>query len=171
MDLQKFCNAIQYSSLGQGLDGSPFWWPLIETTHLLAMVILVGSISAFDIRLLGWALRDLRVSSLAERILPATWSAFAVMILTGSLLFISEAETKYCFNNAMRNKLILMLLAGVNMSIFHFTIYRNVSHWDTDAKPPLWARVVGSLSVLLWAGVVIAGRWIGFASPTGALGI
>ena len=151
MDLQKFCNSIQYSNLGQSIDGSPLWWPIIESTHLVAMVILVGSISVFDARLLGWALKDLRVSSLAERILPATWGAFAVMILTGSLLFISEAETKYCFNNALRIKLVLMLLAGINMSVFHFTIYRNLSHWDTDEVPPLWARMVGSFSVLLWA--------------------
>lgn len=171
MDLQRFCSAIQYSDFGQSLGGSPFWWPFIESTHLVAMVVLVGSISAFDLRLLGWALQDLRVSSLAERILPATWAAFGVMILTGSLLFITEAETKYCFNNSMRIKLVLILLAGINMSVFHFTIYRSVSHWDTSEKPPLWARIVGSVSVLLWAGVVIAGRWIGFASPTGALGM
>ena len=162
MELSDFCNAVQFSSFGQAIDGSAFWWPFIETIHLIALVLLVGSISAFDVRLLGLAMRRVPVSQLAERLLPCTWYAFAVSILTGSLLFISEAQTKYCFNPAFRIKLLLILLAGINMSVFHFTIYRSVSKWDAAPVTPLWAKLVGSASVLLWAGVVIAGRWIGF---------
>ena len=83
-------------------------------------------------------------------------------LLTGSLLFISEAQSKYCFNSAFRIKLLLILLAGLNMSVFHFTIYRSGIKWDKAAATPLWAKLVGSFSTLLWLGVVIAGRWIGF---------
>ena len=86
------------------------------------------------------------------------------MIITGTLLFASDAVSKYCPNPAFHIKLILILLAGMNMSIFHFTVYRNVSRWDHVPSPPLWAKVVGTISVLLWAGVVVAGRWIGFAA-------
>jgi hypothetical protein len=153
------------SSLAQAVEGSVFWWPLIETAHLLALVLLVGSITTFDVRLLGLAMRRVPVSQLAERLLPCTWTAFGVSLITGTLLFASEAESKYCFNAAFRIKLLLILLAGLNMSVFHFTIYRTGLQWDEAAATPLWAKLVGSFSTLLWLGVVIAGRWIGFANP------
>ena len=127
------------------------------------MVTLVGSIGAFDLRLMGWALKRQRVSSLAERLLPSTWIAFGVMVLTGPLLFLGEAATKYCFNNVFRIKMLLVLLAGINMAVFHFTVYRNVSTWD-EGHTPFYAKAVGSLSFLLWAGIVLAGRWVGFAA-------
>jgi hypothetical protein len=57
---------------------------------------------------------------------------------------------------------VLIVLAGLNMSIFHLTVYRSVHKWDSAPSPPLWAKMVGTFSVILWAGVVVAGRWIGF---------
>src|SRR5258707_2055264 len=98
--LKGVCHAIEISSFAKTLDSSVFWWPMIETTHLIAMVLLVGSITTFDVRLLGFAMRGLSVSQLGERLLPATWTAFAISVLTGALLFASEAEKKYCFNPA-----------------------------------------------------------------------
>lgn len=157
------CHFIQLSPISRFVDTSRVLWPALNTVHLFAMVLLVGSIGAFDLRLLNVVWRREPVSRLAERLLPSTWIAFGLMIVTGGLLFISEPQTKYCFNPAFRIKLILMLLAGVNMSVFHFTIYRNVSQWDDATSTPLWAKLIGTVSVLLWAGVVIAGRWIGFA--------
>jgi len=157
------CHAIQLTQFSRVVDTSRWLWPALNTVHLLAMALLVGSIGAFDLRLLNLAWRREPVSYLAERLLPATWSAFGLMILTGTMLFVSEPQTKYCFNPAFRIKLLLILLAGVNMSVFHFTIYRSVSKWDQAISTPLWAKLVGIFSLLLWAGVVIAGRWIGFA--------
>ena len=164
MPLGDVCEAIEMSRLGLAIDSSPFWWPAIETTHLLALVLLVGSITAFDVRLLGLALKRIPVSKLGRRLLPVTWSAFAVSLITGSLLFASEAQRKYCFNQAFRIKLLLIVLAGLNMAVFHFTIYRSGMKWDDSAVTPAWAKVIGSVSTLLWLGVIIAGRWIGFAA-------
>lgn len=163
MVLQSFCQAVEVSSLGKAVQQSSWAFPVIETIHLTAMVCLVGSISAFDLRLLGLSLRRQSVSRLAERLLPMTWTAFGVMLVTGTLLFTSQAASKYCDNPAFRLKLVLILLAGVNMSVFHFTIYRSVEGWDESSATPLWAKLTGSVSVLLWAGVMVAGRWIGFA--------
>src|SRR3989442_1382772 len=102
MSAASFCQAVEGSSLAKAIDASVFWWPAIETTHLVALVTLVGSIPTFDLRLLGLVLRRVRVSLLAERLLPFTWSAFGVSILTGTLLFMSEAERKYCSNSAFQ---------------------------------------------------------------------
>lgn len=156
------CQAVEDSGLGRAVLNSVWMFPTFETVHLSAMVVLVGSISAFDLRLLGFALRRRSVSELAERLLPVTWGAFGVMVLTGALIFTSQAASRYCDNDAFQIKMLLILLAGLNMSVFHFTIYRSVGKWDIHTSTPIWAKIVGSLSVLLWAGVVVAGRWIGF---------
>ena len=161
-DAAGFCQAVNSSWIGQIMANSSWLFPTVETIHLTAMVMLVGSISTFDLRLLGLMLKHERVSQLAERLLPFTWTAFAIMVITGSLLFISDSPHKYCPNIAFRVKLVLIVLAGLNMTIFHFTVYRNLRKWDAALSPPIWAKMVGTLSVVLWAGVVVAGRWIGF---------
>ena len=58
-------------------------------------------------------------------------------------------------------KLVLLLLAGVNMAVFQFRTFRDIDDWDNAAVTPVAARVAGATSLLLWAGVVLAGRWIG----------
>jgi hypothetical protein len=160
--LATFCKAVENTSVAHSMANSSWLFPTVETVHLAAMVLLVGSITAFDLRLLGIILRKERVSQLAERLLPPTWGAFAIMAITGTLLFASDPVHKYCPNPSFRIKLVLILLAGLNMSVFHFTVYRSVSKWDAAPSPPLWAKMVGTLSVILWGGVVVAGRWIGF---------
>jgi hypothetical protein len=156
-----FCQAAESTSLAKAIVQSSWLFPVLEAVHLTAMVVLVGSISAFDLRLLGLAFHGRSVSRVAKRLLPATWAAFATMATTGALLFMSQG-TRYCANPAFQVKLALILLAGTNMAIFQFTTYRSVAKWDMAAATPFWAKLAGSVSVLLWAGVVVGGRWIGF---------
>jgi MFS superfamily sulfate permease-like transporter len=156
-----FCEALETTWLYRTMQIT--WiFPVVETFHHIGMVLLVGSITLFDLRLLGLAMKGQSVSQLADRLLPATWTAFALMIATGSLLFVTTPVTKYCPNPALHIKLALMFLAGLNMAVFHFTVYRRVGGWDQAHTTPLGAKLVGSFSVLLWAGVIAAGRWIGF---------
>ena len=163
MSLGNICHTIETSSLVAAMQHWSILLPGVKTLHVLAMVTLVGSITTFDLRLLGVVMRRLPVSRVAKRFLPCTWAAFGVMIVTGPLIFAAAAESKYCFNPAFRIKLVLILLAGLNMSVFHLTIYRSVSSWDDAPVPPLRAKLAGALSALLWAGVTIAARWISFA--------
>jgi hypothetical protein len=162
MPVDQLCQAAEMTAVGQLLFRVTWLWPAIESLHVTAMVVLVATITAFDLRLMGVAFRHLQVSEIARRLLPVTWAAFGVMVLTGVLLFMPFASRKYCFNSSFQIKLILIVLAGINMSVFHFTVFRDVAKWDENSSTPLRARVAGSLSVLLWAGVVVAGRLIGF---------
>jgi hypothetical protein len=74
----------------------------------------------------------------------------------------SAKATDYIANPAFLLKMGLMVLAGVNMLVFHFMTYPTVARWDVDVRPPLPARVAGGLSLTLWTGIVVCGRWIGF---------
>ena len=136
-------------------------FPVIETVHLLGMAALVGTITVFDLRLLGWAMRRERVSELARRLLPWAWLAFLVQAVTGITLFLSEAAKVYA-NPAFRLKMVLILLAGLHALIFHKIVYRNVATWDDGEVLPIGAKVSGLVSLLLWVGIIAAGRFIGF---------
>jgi hypothetical protein len=155
------CRWLEQTMVGAGVRESLWLFPAIETLHLLGMAGLVGTIAVFDFRLLGWMLPRQRVSGLARRLLPWSGAGFAVQVVTGALLFASEAVKVYS-NPAFRLKMLLILLAGVHALIFHGTIYRDVATWDDSAVLPWRAKVAGFVSILLWIGIVAAGRFIGF---------
>jgi hypothetical protein len=161
IDMIGLCKWMEHTSVGNAVRNSLWLFPIIETLHLFGIVLLVGSTSALDLRLLGLALRNQPTSQVAARLLPWAWAGFLVQIVTGLLLFSSEA-TKCYTNIAFRLKMLLILLAGVNAMVFHWTAYRSVGKWDTSASTPLGAKVAGALSILFWFGIVAAGRWIAF---------
>jgi uncharacterized membrane protein len=126
------------------------------------MIVFVATVGALDLRLLGLASRRERVSQIATRLLPWSFAGFFVMAVTGALLFMSNAAKLYVNNGAFQIKLLLIILAGINALAFHMTIYRRVTRWDLSPVTPIGARLAGASSLLLWIGVVTAGRWTGF---------
>ena len=164
-----FVDLISYfenSALADNIRENDLLFPLIESIHVLAICLVVGSILAVDLRLLGLAWINRPVSRVTHGILPLTWGAFVVAVASGGLLFISNA-TKYLGNGFFVAKLCLIGAAGVNMAIFHFIGAKDMSKWDNDTRLPLPARLAGGLSILLWIAVVACGRWIGFTMKPG----
>ncbi|HEY1146402.1 MAG TPA: DUF6644 family protein [Allosphingosinicella sp.] len=161
MFLQTFCEWVEQTSVAVTIAESAWMFPTLESIHVLALGLVVGSIAMVDLRLLGLSTRSIRVSRLSEDVLPWTWASFAVAVTTGLLLFASNA-TSYYDNIPFRLKLVLIALAGANMLLFHFGAYRRVAEWDQSLPAPLPAKMAGALSLTFWIGVVTAGRWIGF---------
>jgi hypothetical protein len=83
-----------------------------------------------------------------------------MMVISG-LLMISEAVKVYA-NGAFRLKMGLILLAGINALVFQTTVYKTVDKWDLWPRPPIGARLAGVFSLVLWVGVIFAGRWIAY---------
>jgi hypothetical protein len=159
--LQQLCQWLYDSGMGTSIRESIWMFPIIETTHVLALALLVGTIAILDLRLLGLILKRETVSRVAGQILPLTWTGFAVMFVSGFLLFWAEAAKCYA-NPAFRIKVVLLMLVGLNPLIFHFTIYRSVLSWDERIVTPLRARLAAVLSLTLWGGIVCAGRAIAY---------
>ena len=149
------------SGLADRIRENEYLFPLIESVHVLAICLVVGSILAVDLRLLGVAYIREPVSRVTKGILPLTWCAFSVALFSGSLLFISNA-TKYLANGYFDTKILLIGAAGLNMAVFQSIGAKNMSRWDNAAVPPPTARLAGGLSIMLWIAVVACGRWIGF---------
>jgi hypothetical protein len=159
--LQSFCEWLQNTAVGSFISASTWAFPTIETVHVFALVIVVGTIAIVDLRLLSVASRNRSVSQLSNDVLPITWSAFCLAAVAGGLMFSSKA-TEYLANWPFRLKMVLLVLAGLNMIYFHFMTYRTVHKWDDDVRAPPAARFAGALSLAFWIGVVVFGRWIGF---------
>jgi hypothetical protein len=152
---------LQNTDLAQWIATSEIAFPWIETFHVICMTTVVGTITVVDLRLLNLTSNNRLVTQLTDEVLPFTWGAFALAVVTGSLLFISKA-TEYVVDFPFRMKMLLMACAGANMLIFHFTAYRTVAGWDGGAHTPPQAKIAAGLSLLFWAGVIVCGRWIGF---------
>ena len=162
--LQDLIAFVEHGTLGELVRENDLLFPFIESVHVLAVCLVVGSIAVVDLRLLGFASVDRPVGHLMRSILPITVGAFGLAVAAGSLLFISHAS-KYLENRFFIAKITLIALAGVNMAVFHLIGARNLDQWENDALPPLFARVAGGLSLFLWVSVVACGRWIGFTMP------
>jgi len=160
----RFWDIISYfedSALADNIRENDLLFPLIESVHVLSICLVVGSILAVDLRLLGLASINRPVSRVSNGILPLTWSAFAVAVASGFLLFISNA-TKYLANGYFVAKILLICAAGLNMAIFHAISARDLPKWENEKTLPRQAQLAGGLSILLWVSVVTCGRWIGF---------
>lgn len=147
--------------IAETIRSSALAFPWLESVHVLTIALVLGTIAVVDLRLLGVASSHRPVTVLVKRILPITWGAFAVAVITGAAMFLSNA-VEYIGNTAFLVKMGLLLLAGVNMLVFHFVTYRGVGQWDEGARPPAGARAAGAISISVWIAIVAFGRWIGF---------
>ena len=143
------------------LHESQYVWPFTESTHVLTLGLFVGSAVMLDLRLLGLAFAGIPVSELTNRLLPWTRAGFTVMVATGLLLFYATPVTYYQ-SMFFRIKVLLLVLAGINVAVFHSRTNRSVAAWDRDAKPPRAARVAAIISLAAWAGVVVSGRLVAY---------
>jgi len=155
--LLEACQWLESTQLGTALRESSLMFPLVEGTHLLALGLSVGTIAISDLRLLGITMREQPVSEVMGQLLPWSIGGFVVMVVTGVLLFWSEAVRAYA-SPWFRLKVLFLLLAAANVLIYHLTIHRRQREWDRDPVPPPAARLAGGLSLLLWALVIAAGR-------------
>jgi hypothetical protein len=160
-------HAIHDSSLATFIRESASLFPWIEGTHVLSITLVVGTIAIVDLRLLGYRSHRKGAKQLIKDLLPFTWAMFATAMVTGSLMFISNAPT-YWINTQFRIKLCMIALAGLNMAVFHLTAYRKIDDWDETLPPPKLARIAGATSLFLWVLTVFLGRWIGFTLTPGA---
>jgi hypothetical protein len=153
--------AVQATPLAQYISASAWAFPTLESIHVIAITTVVGTVAVMDLRLLGLASGSSKVTEVSHDTLRWTWLAFALALVTGSLLFTTKAAD-YSVNPFFDWKMILMAAAGINMAVFHLVTWAGVSRWDSAAAPPLGARLAGGLSLGLWIGVVFFARVVGF---------
>lgn len=158
--LVDWANGVSQTGWAQDIAGS-WMFPLLETLHVFALIAVLGTIALVDWRLIGLASRDHRVTVLSRQALPWTWGGFVLAVVSGGLMTVGQAG-EYVTNPAFQLKLLLIVLAGLNMAAFHLIPWKTVVSWDAGQAPPTAARIAGALSLALWIGIIACGRWIAF---------
>ena len=140
---------------------SHLWlYPIVEIVHILGFVVLVGGVSLFDVRVLGFA-RALPVDLLWRHLLPWSLASVGLVVPAGLLLF--SADPHSLVNNpAFQLKLGLIGCAGINALLFHLGPYRGVARWNVASPAPAAARVQALLSILLWIAIICCGRLLAY---------
>ncbi len=136
---------------------SILFYPLVETTHVLTLCLFVGMTATWDLRLVGIAFRRVPVSDVVNRLFPWAIAGFVLMVISGSLLFLSS-PVRASQNIFFQIKMVAIALAGLNAFVFHRTVFRWVEEWNLADCVPVRARVAGLFSLFLWSVVVVCGR-------------
>jgi len=143
-----------------GEIGATWLFPLIESLHVLSITLMLGAILMLDLRLLGWAAKSYSIESLSRELIPWSAIAFVFACATGVGMFITRASA-HVENPAFQIKMILIVLAGLNIAYCHFRVLPALRLEEGSVQVIRTARVCGALSLLLWIGTVLAGRWVG----------
>jgi len=129
---------------------------IVEMAHLLGLAGLGGAILIVDLRLLGVVLRRRPVARLAKDLWPILIGSLAVMLASGTLLA-TAFPLKYYYSPAFRLKMLILALAV----LFYFTLHLRIVR--SDPQPlSAWPKIAAVVSLVLWLGVGVAGRAIGF---------
>jgi hypothetical protein len=158
MSLLPLFEWCENSAAGHAIRESLWLFPVIESVHLLALALIGGAVLVVDLRLLGLGLRNQPAPQLSRDVQPWLAGGLAVMVVSGLLLFSSEAIKCY-YSTAFWTKMTFLVPAIV----FTFTVRRKVAATEESRVRPLWSRLVALVSLTLWSVVGASGRWIGFS--------
>jgi hypothetical protein len=151
---------LEHSALGEFARHSFWLYPLCGVLHLVGLGLLVGSILAFDLRLVGIT-RRLALGAAAHQLLPTALIGFCLSLTTGLVMFTADA-THLARNPVFLIKLCVIALAGANAALFHLRASRAVIAGRADAPALRHAKLAGVLSITFWLGAVSLGRLIAY---------
>lgn len=158
MSVLSFFTWCENTGLGEAIRDSNWLFPVIESLHLLGLAVIGGAVLVVNLRLMGIVLTRQPAARLWRDMQPWLLGSLAVMLVSGFLLFTSEA-TKLYYHEAFWVKMISLLLS----ILFTFTVQRHVALAGPGGVRPLWRRAAALISLVLWSGVGVGGRWIGFS--------
>ena len=161
MDLRPLLPFFQWcdeTTIGAYIRSKTWVFPVIETVHILALTVLFGSVLLIDLRLMNAGMRKQPISLLSRTLRPYTETSIAIILVTGFMLFLSEALK--CFGNVgFQFKMVFLSMALV----FHYVLFRRLANSDKRLETyPMLAKFVAVVSMFLWFAVGVGGRAIGF---------
>jgi hypothetical protein len=155
--LLPFFEWCEATALGQLVRTSLWLFPVIEAMHLLALCLLGGALLLVDLRMLGAGLTDTPIADLARGARAWLAGSLTAMVITGLLLFLSEAVK--CYHNPSFWVKMSTLPVALLFTVF---VRQRVALACTHTSAR--TRLTAAASISLWLTVAAAGRWIGFSS-------
>jgi hypothetical protein len=133
----------------------------VETTHVLTLAVFLGMLFVIDLRMLGLIFTEVPASTVAARLDRPMMIGFAIMVVTGLLLYyaIPIRTTQSIW---FRLKVVLLIAAGINALLFRARLQAARGSWDHEPRAPKRLQVGAALSLTLWSGIVVSGRAIAY---------
>jgi hypothetical protein len=137
-------------------------WPVAEMFHFFGMALLIGTVGLLDLRILGLG-KGIPIS-LLSRLIPIGIAGFAINLLTGVVFVFGDPggwQPYFTANLAFQVKLVLILLAGINLLAFRMTgLATATENLPADGDAPRQAKLIAAASLALWFAVIYFGRMI-----------
>ncbi len=134
---------------------------MVQTVHILAIAAVMASVLMIDLRLLGVLGREQPVARVSERFRPVIWWTLPILLATGILMIIGE-PVRSLENPIFQLKMALLVAAIIATLSYQVPLGRDPAFWDMTSSRRGVARIIAVLSLLLWMGIVFAGRWIAY---------
>jgi hypothetical protein len=156
--LLDFCDTIDATALSQAIQSAKWVVPLVQTIHILAIAAVLSSILMINLRLLGVAGTDQPLARVSSRFRPVVWWMLPLLLASGAILIIGE-PARALTNPFFQLKMFLLVCVIILTLLFQRMLNRDPQYWDGRAA---LARTLAIVSLVLWCGIVFAGRWIAY---------
>ena len=153
---QSLASSIADSGLNQWISETYWLWPVLEIFHFIGLSIMLGALLIIDARLLGM-LRTYDAGSV-KRLVPLVWVGFCINLASGTMFFVGD-PMRYSVNIGFQIKMLLILIAGLNVVVYQLQVRPQLTGWNTVSVPTI-ARLVAIASLVTWGGVLLLGRLI-----------
>lgn len=143
------------------LHESYYMYNWVESTHVLALTLSLGMLFVIDLRMLGYAFADVPAKTVADRLAVPMAAGFALMFVTGALLFYA-VPVRTAQSVWFRVKVALLVACAVNAFLFHRRMNRSAAGWSAAPKAPPGLRAGAAASLAAWSLIVVCGRFIAY---------
>ena len=154
---------IAHTRASDTISNATWIIPLFQTIHIVAIAVVVSTMGMLDLRLMGVSGTRYSMRSSVQRYVPWMWVSVLVLLCTGAVLIVGEPE-RSLGNWVFQVKMGLLASVLIITLVFSQVVRRNIDSWEKSATHQRTAKLTGLISLLLWVGIVVAGRWIAYIS-------
>ena len=159
--LSELCNWLAATPLSQTIRAAGWIIPTLLTIHILSVAVVFSSAILVDLRIWRLLERDVPLGEITRRFLPTIWPVLFILLTTGSLLIVGEPR-RSLLNSTFYFKMALLAVAIVLTVALQRSTSSSPSFWDGTRIRRIAGRFAASVSILVWCGILFAGRWIAY---------
>jgi hypothetical protein len=161
LGLSEFCKWLAATPLSHAIQTAGWIIPALQTIHILSVAVVFSSAILVDLRIWRLLERDVPLPDVARRFLPTIWPVLFILLMTGSLLIVGEPR-RSLLNSTFYLKMALLAVAIMLTVGLQRSISSSPNFWDRDRGRRMAGQFAATISILVWCGILFAGRWIAY---------
>ncbi len=159
--LPDVCKWLAATPLSDTIRSAGWIIPALQTIHILAVAVVFSSAIMVNLRIWRLLQRDVPLADVAKRFLPVIWPVLIILLITGGLLIVGEPR-RSLLNSTFYMKMVLLSVAVLMTVGVQWSLASAPQFWDQRLGARIAVRFVATLSILIWCGIIFAGRWIAY---------